>query len=174
MRKAMLVVPTAAAAFFSPSPFPAQQQLAAARSPAVTMKDMQASQIAVGDTLPLVDFNSGVQIVTDDCSFDDSCEIIESQLNEGKTVLIGMPGAFTPTCTDEHLPGFIRAAKQFRRAGVKRLAVVTTNDVFIMTAWKRKMRECASAEGIGSLDGLVDFVADKEGHLIRALGAWKR
>ena len=71
--------------------------------------------------------------VHSDCSFDDTCELAETDnaLSRGKTVLIGMPGAFTPTCTDAHLPGFIRNARRFRRAGVNNLAVVTTNDRFV-------------------------------------------
>ena len=53
--------------------------------------------------------------------------------SSGMTLLVGMPGAFTPTCTDEHLPGFIRGAKRFKRLGVREVAIVTTNDRFIMT-----------------------------------------
>ena len=107
-----------------------------------------------------------------DCSFDDTCELAETdnRFAKGKTVLIGMPGAFTPTCTDAHLPGYIRNARRFKRAGVTNLAVVTTNDRFIMTAWKRKMRECAEQEGMRSIDSQISMLADKGGNLIKALG----
>ena len=140
------------------------------RASHLAMNVMQAQEIAVGNNLPLLDFNMGIEVVSDECAFDDTCEVLEQQLNTGRTVLIGMPGAFTPTCTDEHLPGYIRAARKLRRAGVKHIAVVTTNDKFIMTAWKRKMRECAQAEGLSSIDGSISMIADKEGHLVKALG----
>ena len=94
----------------------------------------------------------------------------DNRFAKGKTVLIGMPGAFTPTCTDAHLPGYIRNARRFKRAGVTNLAVVTTNDRFIMTAWKRKMRECAEQEGMRSIDSQISVLADKGGNLIKALG----
>eukprot|EP00966_Prymnesium_polylepis_P249597 5770873-Prymnesium_polylepis.1 len=55
-------------------------------------------------------------------------ELFGSESTKTKvTVLVGMPGAFTPTCTDEHLPGFIRAVPRFERLGAK-VAVITTND----------------------------------------------
>jgi len=83
---------------------------------------------------------------------------------------VGMPGAFTPTCTSEHLPGFIRNARKFRRLGVDKLAIVTTNDKFIMSAWKKAMSECMQAEGLSSLDTEVTMVADKDAELVKSLG----
>ena len=53
---------------------------------------------------------------------------------------------------------------------MKNIAVLTTNDRFIMTAWKRKMRECAQAAGLNSIDSEISMLADKNGNLIRALG----
>ena len=78
--------------------------------------------------------------------------------------------AFTPTCTDEHLPGYIRNARKFRRLGVKKLAVITTNDRFIMTAWKKAMKDCMQAEGLSTIDTEVTMVSDKDAELIKALG----
>ena len=131
---------------------------------------MQARQIEVGATLPSME-DMDLAVVTDDCAFDDTCELISDRLMNGRTVIVGMPGAFTPTCTDLHLPGYIRNARTFRnKKGVKTLAVVTTNDKFIMTAWKRKMRSCAEQEGLKTIDGEVSMLADSDGHLIKSLG----
>ena len=142
------------------------------RATTPTLNFMQAKQIETGATLPSLD-GMEVEIVTDDCAFDDTCEIISDEpnlLTKGKTILVGMPGAFTPTCTDAHLPGYIRGAKKLRRNGVNNIAIVTTNDRFIMTAWKRKMRECASQEGLRTIDTEVSMLADKNGNLIKSLG----
>ena len=62
-----------------------------------------------------------------------------------KVVLIGMPGAFTPTCHRNHLPGFVEKAGEFRKKGVDTIAVTTTNDHFVMSAWSK----VAGADGNG-------------------------
>ncbi len=73
--------------------------------------------------------------------------------NGKKVVLIGMPGAFTPTCHRNHLPGFIEGADKFHGKGVDTIAVTTTNDHFVMSAWSK-------ASGG---DGKVVFLADGNG-----------
>jgi len=135
------------------------------RSPAMNIK--QARQIEVGATLPV----ASVELVKDECAAFDECPVIDTygDLSAGKQVIIGMPGAFTPTCTSEHLPGYIRNSKKFRQAGAT-VNVVTTNDVFIMTAWKRAMKKCMQEEGLTTLDSEVNMLADKGGDLIKALG----
>jgi peroxiredoxin len=132
------------------------------------MNIKQASQIEVEQTLPA----AYVEIVTDGCAADDNCAVrtADEVLGSGKCVLVGMPGAFTPTCTDEHLPGFIRSAKKFKRLGVKKVCIVTTNDRFIMTAWKKAMRECMQAEGLSSMDTQVEMLSDDKGEFIKSMG----
>ena len=139
----LLFVAPPAARFVAP---PATSRLACA--PRMDVK--QALQVEVGQQMPL----AYVEIVTDDCAMEDNCQLTTTEdfFGKGKCVIVGMPGAFTPTCTDAHLPSFIRNAKKFRRLGVEKVAVVTTNDKFIMTAWKKAMRECMQAEGLSSLD----------------------
>ena len=65
------------------------------------MNVKQATQIEAGQALP----QSYIEIVTDGCAANDDCQCltVDEFLAKGKTVLVGMPGAFTPTCTDEHL-----------------------------------------------------------------------
>jgi peroxiredoxin len=148
--------------------------LGPARATAIAMNFMQAKPVEVGQRFP--DMNAiggGVEVVTDDCAMEDMCEVVDTDdnlLTSGRTVLVGMPGAFTPTCTDEHLPGFVRNARKFKRLGVDALAVITTNDKFIMQAWKRAMRSCVEQEGLKSIDSEMHMLADKDGNLIRALG----
>ena len=52
-----------------------------------------------------------------------------------KVILVGVPGAFTPTCSDEHLPGYIKLASEFFSNGIEEIYVVSTNDPFIMKSW---------------------------------------
>jgi len=79
-----------------------------------------------------------------------------------KVVLIGMPGAFTPTCHRNHLPGFVEKAGEFRKKGVDTVAVTTTNDHFVMGAWSK------AAGG----DGKVEFLADGNGEFAKAIGLY--
>ena len=74
--------------------------------------------------------------------------------NDRKVVLFSVPGAFTPTCSARHLPGFVTHADEFFAAGIDTLACIAVNDVFVMDAWGKS----ADAENILMLaDGNGDF-----------------
>jgi peroxiredoxin len=88
-------------------------------------------------------------------------ELSSSEIFKGKkVVLIGMPGAFTPTCHRNHLPGYVQDADKFRGKGVDTIAVTTTNDHFVMDAWSK-------ASGG---DGKLIFLADGNGEFAKAIG----
>ena len=84
-----------------------------------------------------------------------------AELTAGKTVaLLAVPGAFTPTCSAKHLPGFVEKAAEFRAKGVDAIACVSVNDVFVMAAWGKD-------QGVGED---VIMLADGNGDFTRALG----
>lgn len=125
----------------------------------------QPDQCKVGDALPQVD----VEVVAPGCSKDGTCAVATTgaEILNGTSILFGMPGAFTPTCTDEHLPGIIKSMPEFKALNVSTVAVLTTNDRFVVDAWGEAMKQCEGTE-----DGLGDVVmlADADANLVRALG----
>jgi peroxiredoxin len=78
-----------------------------------------------------------------------------------KVVLFAVPGAFTPTCHKNHMPGFVKNAGAIKSKGIDAIAVTGVNDVFVMEAWK----------GASDADGKVDhFLADGSANFAKALG----
>lgn len=84
-------------------------------------------------------------------------------LGTGTVVLLAVPGAFTPTCHVNHLPGFIANLTKLRAAGVDRVVCASVNDAHVMRAW---------AEASNAL-GEIDFIADGNGDLAAAMGLAK-
>jgi len=81
-------------------------------------------------------------------------------LGRGRVVLFAVPGAFTPTCSAKHLPGFIDQADRILDRGVDRIVCMAVNDIFVMDAWAR-------ASGA---DQRITMAADGNGEFTRALG----
>ena len=77
-----------------------------------------------------------------------------------KIVLIGVPGAFTPTCHSTHLPGFLSNLDALKDKGVDSVAVTTVNDVHVVNAWAK------ATEG----NGKIEYLADGNGDFAKAIG----
>ena len=60
---------------------------------------------------------------------------IKEIVGDNKVILFGLPGAFTPTCSERHLPGFMKAADQLREKNIKKVICISVNDPFVMDAW---------------------------------------
>ena len=60
---------------------------------------------------------------------------IKEIVGDGKVILFGLPGAFTPTCSAKHLPGFVIAIDQLKKKGIKKVVCISVNDPFVMDAW---------------------------------------
>jgi peroxiredoxin len=109
--------------------------------------------IAVGDRLPDATF----KVMTPD----GPSEITTEQLTKGRRVVIfGVPGAFTPTCDRNHLPGFLTNVDVIRAKGIDEVAVVSVNDMFVMDAWAK------SSGG----EGKITFLADGSAEFTKAIG----
>lgn len=77
-----------------------------------------------------------------------------------KVAIFSVPGAFTPTCSARHLPGFVEKAGELKGKGVDEIACVAVNDAFVMQAWG----------GQAGADGKVTMLADGNGEFARATG----
>ena len=107
--------------------------------------------IQAGDRLPevpLQQINNGVQTI-------DTLTLFDGK----KVVLFAVPGAFTPTCSEKHLPGFVEHFDEFREKGIE-VACISVNDPFVMQAWGQSQHVP---------DGLL-MLADGNGAFARALG----
>ena len=60
---------------------------------------------------------------------------IKEIVGDNKVILFGLPGAFTPTCSARHLPGFVKGTDQLRKKNIKKVICVSVNDPFVMDAW---------------------------------------
>jgi peroxiredoxin len=105
--------------------------------------------IAVGEKIPDV----ALKAVTSDGVEDVRTGEL---LGRGKVVLFGVPGAFTPVCSDFHLPGFVLKVDDLKAKGVDQIFCVSVNDAFVMGAWARS----EDADGITMLaDGAAAFAS---------------
>jgi len=135
----------------------------------VQMAAIQMIQtISVGANIPDVE----VEVATADRNVAARKKLVDV-LGEGTTILLGMPGAFTPTCTDQHLPGFYKHAKEFADLGVESISVVTANDRFVNVAWQKEAETCLSGcapDGERWTSSPVQMIADPRGDLLEEMG----
>ena len=103
--------------------------------------------IKVGDKIPSVKLKhmtkDGIKDVTTD------------ELFKGKVVVFGLPGAFTPTCSAKHLPGFVQNAESIRGKGVDKIVCLSVNDAFVMSAWGKDQNVGEKVMMVA--DGNADF-----------------
>ena len=109
--------------------------------------------IKVGDKLPQATF----RIMTADGP---AAKTTEDLFKGRKVVLFAVPGAFTPTCHKNHLPGFVEKAAAIKAKGVDAILTTSTNDVFVLDAW-------AKATGAA---GTLEFLSDGNGDFAKAIG----
>jgi peroxiredoxin len=96
--------------------------------------------LKIGDRLPAGALQEFIEVEGNGCSIGPNSFDVEKSC-AGKTVaLVAVPGAFTPTCSAKHLPGYIEQADALRAAGVDEIWCVAVNDAFVMGAWGRDQK----------------------------------
>src|SRR3954467_5679877 len=116
--------------------------------------------IKVGDKLPAGNLQEFVEVEGNGCSIGPNTFDVE-KASAGKTIAVfGLPGAFTPTCSAKHVPGYVEEADAPKAAGVDEIWCVSVNDAFVMGAWGREQKTA----------GKVRMMADGSGAYSTALG----
>ncbi|CAN5423844.1 peroxiredoxin [soil metagenome] len=116
--------------------------------------------IKVGDKLPTATLMEFSEVEGNGCSIGPN-PVDVAKSTAGKTIaLFALPGAFTPTCSAKHVPGYVEKAAELKAAGVDEIWCVSVNDAFVMGAWARDQKT----------DGKVRMLADGSAAFTQATG----
>ena len=111
--------------------------------------------IKVGDTLPATTLYEYSDVEGEGCSIGPNAVEV-AKAAAGKTIaLFALPGAFTPTCSAKHVPGYSEQAADFQAAGVDEIWCVSVNDAFVMGAWAREQQTGTKVRMLA--DGSAEF-----------------
>lgn len=116
--------------------------------------------IKIGDRLPEATLSEFIDVESEGCSLGPN-NFNVSDLTKGKKIAIfGLPGAYTPTCSAKHVPGYISNSDKLKAKGVDEIWCVSVNDAFVMGAWGRDQKA----------SGIVRMMADGNATFSKALG----
>jgi peroxiredoxin len=116
--------------------------------------------IKVGDSLPASSLMEFMETESAGCSLGPNAVDVISA-SKGKTIaLFALPGAFTPTCSAKHVPGYLESFSELKAAGVDEIWCVSVNDAFVMGAWARDQKSI----------GKVRMLADGDAAFTKAVG----
>ncbi|MGN6314769.1 peroxiredoxin [Trinickia sp.] len=116
--------------------------------------------IEVGKTLPDVPLFEFVDVAAEGCSVGPTEFSVRERAQGKRIVIFGVPGAFTPTCSASHVPGYVQTSQALFDAGVDEIWCVSVNDAHVMRAW---------GQSLGTA-GKVKMIADGNAAFARALG----
>jgi len=116
--------------------------------------------IKTGETLPDERLYEFIDVATEGCAVGPNGFSARERTAGKRVVIFGLPGAFTPTCSAKHVPGYVEHAEQLRAAGIDEIWCVSVNDAFVMGAWGRDQHT----------SGKVRMMADGSAAFTRALG----
>ncbi len=95
---------------------------------------------------------------------------LSDELKEKKIILFGVPGAFTPTCSEKHMPGYIKLHNQFIKKGIKKIYCLSVNDSFVMSAWLLSYTDgdkiIGVADGNAEITKKLDLQTDKSANFM--------
>ncbi|MFA7665278.1 MAG: peroxiredoxin [Burkholderiaceae bacterium] len=116
--------------------------------------------IKVGDRLPQATLYEFIEVEGNGCSVGPNAFKVEDLVRDKKIVVFGLPGAYTPTCSAQHVPSFVKNHGALKDKGVDEIWCVSVNDAFVMGAWGREQDS----------GGKVRMMADGSGEFTRAAG----
>ena len=116
--------------------------------------------IKIGDRLPEGTLTEFIETETEGCSLGPNAFKVSDLVKGKKIALFALPGAFTPTCSAKHVPGYIALADQFKAKGVDEIWCISVNDAFVMGAWGRDQKAT----------GIVRMLGDGSAIFTKALG----
>ncbi len=116
--------------------------------------------IKIGDRLPEGTLSEFVESETEGCALGPNTFSVE-EISKGKKIAIfGLPGAYTPTCSAQHVPGYVKHAEQLKAKGIDETWCISVNDAFVMGAWGRDQKAT----------GAVRMMADGNASYTKSLG----
>ena len=116
--------------------------------------------IKIGDRLPEGTLSEFVETETEGCALGPNTFSVSDLVKGKKIAIFGLPGAFTPTCSAKHVPGYVQHADAFKAKGVDEIWCISVNDAFVMGAWGRDQKST----------GVVRMMADGSAAFSKALG----
>jgi peroxiredoxin len=116
--------------------------------------------LKVGDKLPAGSLQEFIEVEGNGCSLGPNSFDIDKATAGKKIAIFALPGAYTPTCSAKHVPGFVEQADAFKAAGVDEIWCVSVNDAFVMGAWGRDQKTA----------GKVRMMADGSAAFAQATG----
>ena len=111
--------------------------------------------LKVGDKLPAGSLSEFVEVEGNGCSIGPNTFDLEKATADKKIAVFALPGAYTPTCSAKHVPGYVENAEAFKAAGVDEIWCVSVNDAFVMGAWGRDQKTGGKVRMMA--DGSADF-----------------
>ncbi len=112
--------------------------------------------IKVGDTLPEGTLNEFIEVEGNGCTLGPNTFKVEELVKGKKIAIFGLPGAFTPTCSAKHVPGYLTQYDALKAKGVDEIWCISVNDAFVMGAWGREQKAAGKVRMMA--DGSADFV----------------
>lgn len=116
--------------------------------------------IKTGEKLPEGTLAEFIEVESAGCSLGPNSFNVSDLVKGKKIVIFGLPGAYTPTCSAQHVPGYVAHAADFKAKGVDEIWCIAVNDAFVMGAWGRDQKA----------NGVVRMMADGNAAFCKALG----
>jgi glutaredoxin/glutathione-dependent peroxiredoxin len=111
--------------------------------------------LKIGDKLPAGSLQEFIEVEGNGCSIGPNSFDVEKATAGKKIAIFALPGAFTPTCSAKHVPGYVEKADALRATGVDEIWCVSVNDAFVMGAWGREQHTAAKVRMMA--DGSAEF-----------------